>query len=220
MVSLTKSKFEKDNGVISTKFLGVYVNQYLSWKTHTKHLLNKLKCSLGAVSKVKPLLNRDTLLQLYHSLVSSNRFYCVQNWCYGNKTLCQKLQRVSNKFLRMAFGLGRRDSVKNAMVQHNLLNLDQMTVKATATFIFEKNAGLNPYAFNHLFLAKSYRYNTRNKSQVIPWCYSTKLNQQSISYRGPPIWNSLTVSIKDKKQSVKTFTKKLTNYLACNPISH
>ena len=112
---------------------------------------------------MKPLLNRDTLLQLYHSLVSSHLLYCVQNWCYGNKTLGQKLQRVSNKFLRMAFGLGRRDSVKDAMVQHNLLNLDQMTVKATAIFMFKQNAGLNPSAFNHLFLAKSYRYNTRNK---------------------------------------------------------
>ena len=105
--------------VTSTKFLGVYVDQHLSWKTHMKHLLNKLRCSLGAVSKVKPLLNRDTLLQLHHSLVSSHLLYCVQNWCYGNKTLCQKLLRVSDKFLRMAFGLGRRDSVKDAMVQHN-----------------------------------------------------------------------------------------------------
>ena len=108
-------------------------------------------------------------------------------------------------------GLGRRDSVKDAMVQHNLLKLDQMTVKATAIFMFKQNAGLNLSALNHLFLAKSYRYNSRNKSQVIPRCYSTKLNQQSISYRRPSIWNSLPVSIKDKKQSVKTFTKKLTN---------
>ena len=45
----------------------------------------------------------------------------------------------------------------------------------------------------------------------------TKLNQQSISFRGPSIWNSLLVSIKDKKQSVKTFAKKIPNYLACNP---
>ena len=58
----------------------------------------------------------------------------------------------------MPFGLGRRDSVKDAMVQHNLLNLDQMTVKATAILMFKQNAGLKPSAFNHLFLAKSYRY--------------------------------------------------------------
>ena len=152
-----------------------------------KNLLIKLRCSLGPVCKVKPLLNRDILLQLYHSLVNSHLLYCVQNWCYGNKTFCQKLQRVSNKFLKIAFGLGKRDSVKDAMIKHNLLILDQMTVKAIAIFMFKQNAGINPSAFNGLFLAKSSRYNTRNKSQVTPRCYSTKLNQKFISFRVPHI---------------------------------
>ena len=93
---VVSSRGKQIERVTSTKFLGVYVDQHLSWKIHMKHLLNKQRCSLGAVSEVKPLLNRDTLLQLYHSLVSSHLLYCVQNWCYGNKTLRQKLQRVSN----------------------------------------------------------------------------------------------------------------------------
>ena len=76
----------------------IYVDQHLSWKTHMKSLLIKLRCSLGAVCKVKPLLNRDTLLQLHHSLVNSHLLYRVQTWRYGNKKFCQKLQRVSNKF--------------------------------------------------------------------------------------------------------------------------
>ena len=150
---------------------------------------------------MKPSLNRDTLPQLYHSVVNSHLLYRVQNWCYGNKTFRQKLRRVSNKFLRIAFGLGKRDSVKDVMIKHNFLNLDQMTVKAIAIFMFKQNAGIHPSAINDLFLAKSSRYNTRNKSQVIPRCYSTKLNQQFISFRGPSIWNSLPVSVKDKKQS-------------------
>ena len=214
VVSIRGKQLEK---VLSTKFLGVYVDQHLSWKTHMKNLLIKPRCSLGAICKVKPLLNRDTLLQLYRSLVNSHLLYSVQNWCYGNKTFCQKLQRVSNKFLRIIFGLSKRDSVKDAMIKHKLLNLDQLTIKAIAIFTFKQNAGVNPSAFNDLFLAKLCRYNTRNKSQVIPRCYSTELNQQSIPFRGPSIWNSLAVSIKDKKQSVKAFAKKLTNHQACNP---
>ena len=199
VVSIRGKQIER---VSSTKFLGVYVDQHLSWKTHMKNLLIKLRCSLGAVCKVKLLLNRATLLQLYHFLVNSLLLYPVQNWCYGNKTFGQKLQRVSSKFLRIVFGLGKRDSAKDVMIKHNLLNLDQMNVKAIAIFMFKQNAGINPSAFNDLFLAKSSRYNTRNK--------------QSISFRGPSIWNSLPVSVRDKKQSVKAFAKKLINHLACN----
>ena len=103
------------------------------------------------------------------------------------------------------------------MIKDNLLNLDQMTVKAIAIFMFKQNAGINRFAFNDLFLAKSSRHDTRNKSQVIPRYCSTKLNQQFISFRGPSIWNSLPVSVKDKKQSVEVFAEKLTNHQACNP---
>ena len=144
------------------------MDQHLSRKVHRKHLLNKLRCRLGAVCKVKLSLNRDTLLQLYHSLINIHLLYCVQNWCYGYKTLCQKLQRVGKEFLRMTFGLGKRDSVKYKMFAHKLLNLDQMAVKATAIFMFKQNAGFNPPAFNDLFQTNSCRYNTRNKSLVIP----------------------------------------------------
>ena len=59
IVSLRGKQIEK---VSSTKFLGVYVDEHLSWKIHMKHLLNKFRCSLGAVCRVKPLLNQDTLL--------------------------------------------------------------------------------------------------------------------------------------------------------------
>ena len=98
------------------------------------------------------------------------------------------------------------------MFEHNLLNLDQMAVKATA---IKQNAGFNPPAFNDLFLTNSHRYNTRNKSQVIPRCHTIKLNQQPISFRGPSnIWNALPVNIKDKNKALRRLPKNVTNYLA------
>ena len=75
IVSIRGKQIER---VSSTKFLDVYVDQHPSWKTHMKNLL-MLRCSLGALCKVTPLLNRDTLLQLYHSLVNSHLLYSVQN---------------------------------------------------------------------------------------------------------------------------------------------
>ena len=95
----------------------------------------------------------------------------------------------------MAFGLGERDSVKDEMIEHKSLNLNQMTVRATAIF------GLNPAAFNDLFLTNSCQYNTKNKSQVIPRCYTTNLDQQSICFGDLSIC-SVPVSINGKKKKV------------------
>ena len=50
-------------------------------------------------------------------------------------------------------------------------------------------------------------YNTRNKSKYIPKLYFNSLCQQSISYRGPMIWNKVQSSLKKNKQSLGSFCK-------------
>ena len=69
------------------KFLGVYIQEHLSWSRHINHLISKLRSVLGTVIKVKSLLNKRSLLLLYHSLINSQLSYCILNWCFGNKTL-------------------------------------------------------------------------------------------------------------------------------------
>ena len=43
------------------KFLGVYIQEHLSWSRHTNHLISKLHSVLGTVIKVKSLLNKRSL---------------------------------------------------------------------------------------------------------------------------------------------------------------
>ena len=91
--------------VNSLKFLGVFIHNNLSWSLHMKYLISKLRSCYGVVCKIKSLVNKDSLLLLYHSLINSHLQYCISNWCFGNSTLITKLQQICNKFLRMIFEL-------------------------------------------------------------------------------------------------------------------
>ena len=54
---------------------------------------------------------------------------------------------------------------------------------------------------------------TRNKSIFIPKkCFST-ICQQAISHRGPAYWNCIPFDLKNKKQSVQSFTLEVYKYL-------
>ena len=75
------------------------INEYLSWKDHMNILKTKLRSVLEAVLRVKPYLNKNTILTLYHSLWMNNIKYCVTNWCIGNKTIINQLQCICNKFI-------------------------------------------------------------------------------------------------------------------------
>ena len=74
------------------KFLGVYMQEHLTWSRLINQLISKLRSVFGTVIKVKSLLSKRFLLLLYHSLIKSQLSYCILNWCYGNKTLVKRLQ--------------------------------------------------------------------------------------------------------------------------------
>ena len=54
------------------KFLGVFIHNNLSWSLHMKYLISKLRSCYGLVCKIKSLVNKDSLLLLYHSLINSH----------------------------------------------------------------------------------------------------------------------------------------------------
>ena len=66
------------------KFLGVFVNENLSWKPQMVWLLQKTKVCYGIVRKIQPYLNKKTLL-LYNALIKSHLQYCILTWYNENK---------------------------------------------------------------------------------------------------------------------------------------
>ena len=93
------------NQVNSLKFLGVFIHNNLFWSLHMKYLISKLRSCYGVMCKIKSLLNKDSLLLLYHSVINSHLQYCISNCCFDNSTLITKLQQICNNLLRMVFKL-------------------------------------------------------------------------------------------------------------------
>ena len=74
-LSLVLPKLFINNQVIkrqsSVKFLGILLNENLSWKEHLKLMENKTARNIGLIYNTKPYLNKDSLLALYFSYISS-----------------------------------------------------------------------------------------------------------------------------------------------------
>ena len=113
---LRQNKIEQ---VECTKFLDVYIQEHLTWSRHINHLISKLRKVLGTVIKVKSLLCKRSLLLLYHSLIDSQLSYCILNWCYGNKTLLKRLQRLWYKFVELVFSISSSSTVCDIMKKIN-----------------------------------------------------------------------------------------------------
>ena len=102
------------------KFLGMNINENLNWKNHMLDILAKIQRNLGIVRKTARFLNRNSLFQLYHSLILSHIRRGIIVWYHGNVALKKKIQACANKFLRIIFFLKPRDSVQEIMKEQGL----------------------------------------------------------------------------------------------------
>ena len=67
--------------VMFTKWLGVYIDELLSWTIHINNLFKKLNPrNVGMLHRLKHALLLYTIKTLYYSLLLSNMQYCVLLW--------------------------------------------------------------------------------------------------------------------------------------------
>ena len=76
----------------SIKFLGVLLDQHLTWKEHIKLTENKIAKNIGILYKARPYLDKRALLCLYHSYIHFYLNYANTAWCSTNRTYLKKLQ--------------------------------------------------------------------------------------------------------------------------------
>ena len=64
--------------VTFTKFLGVIIDDKLTFERHIVYAKNKISKGLGIIIKARKYLNRESLLKLYNCFVFPYLTYCVE----------------------------------------------------------------------------------------------------------------------------------------------
>ena len=73
------------------KFLGVIIDDKLSWKPHTKYLNYKLKCEIGKLNMMKHVIPSELYKNVYLTLFESQLSYGITAWGGISKNLLQLL---------------------------------------------------------------------------------------------------------------------------------
>ena len=63
-----------------TKFLGVYIDSNLTWKYHINSISRKIAKGIGIIMKARKLLDKESLVTLYHSFIYPYLCYCNHFW--------------------------------------------------------------------------------------------------------------------------------------------
>ena len=66
--------------VESTRFLGVHIDNRLTWKKHISYKSGKVSRGIGVIVRARRVLNCDALLTLYFSFIYRFFTYCNHVW--------------------------------------------------------------------------------------------------------------------------------------------
>ena len=86
--------------VKTAKFLGVILNEKLSWTAHINALKSKISRYVGIMYRIKPFIPLKVRIQIYHSLVQSHLNYCSLVWGFTTKSNIESLFRQQKKGIR------------------------------------------------------------------------------------------------------------------------
>jgi len=201
--------------VKSTRFLGIIIDETLSWKMHIDMITSKLRSYTGIFYNISDYLNFYCLRNVYFALIHSHLLYCIEIYVNTYDSYVDKLIKMNNKVIRILFKKDFRTHVIDLYKCVNTLSLINLhkfnIIKLTHRCIYHKQSLPNVF---HNKLQISYltlNYCTRRKYDLfLPRC-NTVIGKRVSSYKCSLLWNSLPEDIKSIF-SARSFLVKLKDY--------
>ena len=89
------------NRVRVTKALEVQVHEFLSLDKHIDNISKKILSGIGAIKRLKPFVNRETLKSAYNALFLLHFDYCCEVWDSIGISLSVRLQKLPSRAARV-----------------------------------------------------------------------------------------------------------------------
>ena len=83
------------------KYLGLLIDENLSWKNHIYTLTTKINKTVGLIAKLRHIVPNRTLLDIYKSLIAPNITYGLTSWGTASKTLLNNILVRQKRALRL-----------------------------------------------------------------------------------------------------------------------
>lgn len=201
--------------VSSTKYLGVLIDDHLTWALHINNISCKLSKSIGILNRVKHFLNRETMLMLYYAFIFPYLTYCFLVWGKAAYVHLQKLtvlQKRAVRVITMSHFMAHTDPLYKEL---KIVHADDLYRYLCSIFIYKSLKSLFPRDFLAHFNPFSPDSLSRNRINYICPFFRTSQGQKSLKFQSVKLYNDFLqpLGIVDACNSVFFFKKCLKSIL-------
>ena len=181
-----------------TSFLGVIIDNKLTWKHHIKHITNKISKSIAILRLLRHKFQKNILRMVYMSLIFSYINYCNLIWGGACKSSLDSLYLLQKKAIRIVNNseyLAHTDPIFKSL---GILNIYQV-FKLNCVLFAYKCLKTSQYPDFKKKIQKSssiHSYKTRTNDLFRPPTERLELCQRSYLYQSVTLWNIISADIK------------------------
>jgi len=187
-----------------TKFLGLTIDDSLSWKAHIDQMMSKLNTACFVIQTIQAIMSLETLRMVYfayiHSIISYGKIWG------GNQPYSDKIFKIQKRVTRIITSSRTRDSCRELFKKLEILPLYSQYIYSISIFVIKNK---------HLFYTNNqiHSIHTRFKTNLhLPTANLTKF-QKGVYYSAIEIFNSLPRKIKDLANDKLPFRNALKGFL-------
>jgi len=188
---------------LTYKYLGVIVDEKLTWEEHCKQLCSTISKYVGVMYEVKHYVNIQALRMLYHNLINSRAQYGIIAWGRAASCHLQTISVVLNSAMR-CFNTDKLLTNKVTIIckMQKILQLKDIYNLEVSKFMYKSTTSKLPATFNNYFklITDVHSYNTRKikiRQFALPKARSNS-GAKMIKYSVIKIWSKIPPEIKNK----------------------
>ena len=209
------------NRVTFTKFLGVIIDDKLSFSRHVSYIKNKISKGMGIIIKARKYLNKKSLLDLYHAFVYPYLTYCIEVWGNMSNVHLDALVKIQKKIVRIITYSPYLAHTDELFKDLNILPIHKLMLQRVSLQMFKYSRNTLPEVISELFITNDtfHSHNTRNKNKLRSKMSNREYMYKNFSFIGVYIWNDIQdhIPINTSYSKFKSNTK---NYFQYNNINY
>ena len=180
-----KSNFSYDEikKVDKMKFLGVFYDYDMTFKSHINYLSQRLSRTAGLFNRVKTIMPEFVLRNMYNAHVISILNYCNVIWANTYPSHLDVLIKLQKKVIRSITNSDFLAHTYPLFQRLKLLDIEKLRKFHLAIYVYKN--------INSLSSRNHHHYPTRNRHRPRPIRHLTTLFEKSFIYQAIKVWNEL-----------------------------
>ena len=134
--------------VQTIKFLGVVMNDSLTWNNHHQYIYRKVCKSLGIIYKCLGVLNEKESINMYKAFIQPYFLYAIEVWGHSIQSSNSTLVKLQSKVLRILYNYKRSEDAWRYN-SGRILTLNELYMKVIQKLCLKHHMGMLPSYFTN-----------------------------------------------------------------------